>query len=140
LEAALALASDLNQNEVVLTSKSDRDSIAPSSALTRDQSRRRSARVPTNFEIRVGSGAATQVARCTSLSLGGMFVETALRFDYEAVVALELMDCEGGHILHLEAVVRWFGPRGFGVQFGPMGARETHILSGLIEQVRHSLV
>jgi hypothetical protein len=68
-----------------------------------------------------------------------MFVETALRLDCESAVAIELMDCEGGHILHLEGIVRWFGRRGFGVQFGPMGARETHILSGLIEQVRRSL-
>jgi hypothetical protein len=32
----------------------------------------------------------------------------------------------------LSGVVRWAKPGGFGVQFGPMGARETHAMTRLM--------
>jgi hypothetical protein len=36
--------------------------------------------------------------------------------------------------LRLPAVVRWVKPGGFGVQFGLLGALETHVLSELMKE------
>jgi type IV pilus assembly protein PilZ len=36
----------------------------------------------------------------------------------------------------LPAIVRWLAPGGFGVQFGLLGARETHALSQLFGSQR----
>jgi hypothetical protein len=36
--------------------------------------------------------------------------------------------------LRLPAVVRWTKPGGFGVQFGLLGALETHVLSELMKE------
>jgi hypothetical protein len=36
--------------------------------------------------------------------------------------------------LRLPAVVRWNKPGGFGVQFGLLGALETHVLSELMKE------
>jgi hypothetical protein len=36
--------------------------------------------------------------------------------------------------LRLPAVVRWVKPGGFGVQFGLLGAFETHVLSELMKE------
>jgi hypothetical protein len=127
----------LAQSEFLFTTDTNRDDIGPSSARQRDESRRRNPRVRTNFEIRLCSEDARYSARCTSLSLCGMFVETDLRLGYESAVRLELTVNEGLHVMRLEGVVRWLDARGFGVQFGPVGASETHALSALIERARH---
>jgi len=36
--------------------------------------------------------------------------------------------------LRLPAIVRWTKPGGFGVQFGLLGALETHVLSELMKE------
>jgi type IV pilus assembly protein PilZ len=36
--------------------------------------------------------------------------------------------------LRLPAIVRWTKPDGFGVQFGSLGARETHAISQLLKR------
>jgi hypothetical protein len=36
--------------------------------------------------------------------------------------------------LRLPAIVRWATPDGFGVQFGSLGARETHAISELFKR------
>lgn len=63
--------------------------------------------------------------------MGGMFVETSQRvvFGEQLSIAVHLPSAK--QELNLPAIVRWLAPGGFGVQFGLLGARETHALSEL---------
>ena len=81
--------------------------------------------------FQVGEGPHVQ-ARCRDLSLGGMFIETAAPLPYGAALRLHLSlpGLRGGATI--DAIVRWSTPEGMGVQFGSMGARETHALTRLI--------
>jgi Tfp pilus assembly protein PilZ len=91
-------------------------------------------RVPVAFQL---EGAEEIVeAECTDVSLGGMFVETDAPGPYGAalVVYIQLPDMEQDAAL--TGTIRWVKKGvGMGVQFGVMGARETH---GIIELVRRS--
>lgn len=66
------------------------------------------------------------------ISLGGMFVEAeelpAFGTTLTIVTHLPGLPAE----VRLPAVVRWNGPGGFGVQFGLLGARETHAITRLM--------
>lgn len=53
-----------------------------------------------------------------------------LPFGAEVRLVFELPDIEGEAII--SAIVRWTKPGGMGVQFGAMGARETHGLVTLL--------
>ncbi|EYF08651.1 Hypothetical protein CAP_2511 [Chondromyces apiculatus DSM 436] len=66
-------------------------------------------------------------ANCRDISLGGMFVETTTQVPFGATVTLYL-PLPGMHNTTIKATVRWTKPDGMGVQFGVMGARETHAL------------
>jgi c-di-GMP-binding flagellar brake protein YcgR len=73
--------------------------------------------------------------RAKDISLGGMFVltETPLAFGVDLVVHLTLP----GHKapFALPAVVRWSrSGEGMGVQFGLLGARETHAITELTKE------
>ena len=65
------------------------------------------------------------------IGVGGAFVESTepLLFGTEVVIVARLAN--GGAVLRLPAIVRWTKPNGFGVQFGLLGARETHALAEL---------
>ncbi|MCA9594716.1 MAG: PilZ domain-containing protein [Myxococcales bacterium] len=65
------------------------------------------------------------------ISLGGMFIESgeALPFGLELTIVLKLPGLP--QEARLPAVVRWAKPDGFGVQFGLLGARETHAITEL---------
>jgi hypothetical protein len=67
------------------------------------------------------------------LSVGGVFIEaeSAPPFATEVVV---VGDFPGNPGMKLPAVVRWTKPGGFGVQFGLLGARETHLLTTLVQR------
>jgi type IV pilus assembly protein PilZ len=69
-------------------------------------------------------------ARCRDLSLGGMFIEASPPLPYGAKlhVYFHVPGLDAG----VECVVRWAKPDGMGVQFGRMGARETHALTRLL--------
>jgi hypothetical protein len=69
-------------------------------------------------------------ARCRDLSLGGMFIEASPPLPYGAKlrVYLPVPGLDAG----VDAIVRWAKPDGMGVQFGVMGARETHALTRLL--------
>lgn len=71
-------------------------------------------------------------ATCSDVSLGGMFVETAspLSFGTPVKILVRLPGTKTETVLN--AVVRWTTPNGMGVQFGSMGARETHALTELL--------
>jgi type IV pilus assembly protein PilZ len=67
--------------------------------------------------------------RARDISLGGMFIETKapLPFGANLSVVIRL----SGETLVLPAVSRWARDSGMGVQFGLLGARETHLITEL---------
>src|SRR5580692_8164457 len=83
--------------------------------------------IESEVAFQVGDGP-TIDARCCDISLGGMFIQTAAPLLYGASlrVYLPLPGLRSGACI--EATVRWSKPTGMGVQFGVMGARETHAL------------
>ncbi len=66
------------------------------------------------------------------ISLGGMFVESSeeLPFGTQLTIVGQLPD----GAVRLSSVVRWNKPGGFGVQFGLLGARETHVIAKLLKR------
>lgn len=66
------------------------------------------------------------------LSFGGMFIESdeLPAFGEQLVVAMAFPGSPDE--FRFPAVVRWAAPGGFGVQFGLLGARETHAIAKLV--------
>ncbi len=64
--------------------------------------------------------------------MGGMYLDTnePVAFGDELTIEVQLPRTKG--VLTLPAVVRWTDKTGFGVQFGLLGARETHAISQLV--------
>ncbi len=87
--------------------------------------------VPVEFAAKGKSDRAP--GHATDISLGGMFIQTdqPLPFSTEIVVHVTLPRQRAPFAL--PAVVRWAGPRGMGVQFGLIGARETHAITELVK-------
>ena len=75
--------------------------------------------------IHLGSGVQAH-AYCVDLSVGGAFLETdaVAAFGAAVTLAFSLPGVDGPAMI--PAIVRWTKPGGMGVQFGAMGARETH--------------
>jgi uncharacterized protein (TIGR02266 family) len=95
---------------------------------------RRHQRAPLDVALDYTAKGATQSqdGRSTDISLGGMFVQTPSPppFGTELVVRLTLPGQKAP--FSLAAVVRWTrAGEGMGVQFGSMGARETHAITEL---------
>ena len=69
------------------------------------------------------------------VSIGGMHIECAevLPFGTQLTVVGTLPGMKGE--ARLPGTVRWCKPDGFGVQFGLLGARETHAIAQLIRKV-----
>ncbi len=78
-----------------------------------------------------GSEARSQ-GQSTDISLGGMFIETKepLAFGTDVVVHVHVPGEASAYAL--PAIVRWTEPDGMGVQFGNLGARETHTITELV--------
>ncbi|MFO7179839.1 MAG: PilZ domain-containing protein [Pseudomonadota bacterium] len=70
------------------------------------------------------------------ISIGGMFVASnqTVNFGQELWIRIRLPTAK--REIALPAVVRWTKAGGFGVQFGLLGARETHALSEFMRQRR----
>lgn len=79
-------------------------------------------------------GAAAFTGMAKDISIGGMFIESSevLPFGTELSIVGRLPGTKGE--LKLPAIVRWAKPHGFGVQFGSLGARETHAISQLLKR------
>lgn len=79
----------------------------------------------------------TALGTSRDISIGGMFVEAVERamsipFGAHVVVYLRM----SGDIVALPGVVRWTKNDGIGLQFGSIGARETHVISEAV--ARHA--
>ncbi|MFT3767021.1 MAG: PilZ domain-containing protein [Minicystis sp.] len=71
-------------------------------------------------------------ARCRDVSIGGMFIETGAPPPYGTPVRVFMRLPGLRSEATIDAIVRWSKPDGMGVQFGVMGARETHGLTQLL--------
>jgi type IV pilus assembly protein PilZ len=94
---------------------------------------RRYQRAPIDVSVEfVAKGASERAkGRAKDISLGGMFIETAAppAFGAELVVHVTLPGQRAAFAM--PGVVRWLGGGGMGVQFGLVGARETHAITEL---------
>ncbi len=82
--------------------------------------------VPVSFLDEAGNRGC---GRATDLSVGGIRIETdaATPFGCVVIVKLRLPGCP--RELTLPAVVRWTHGGAMGLQFGLIGARETHLIT-----------
>jgi type IV pilus assembly protein PilZ len=93
---------------------------------------RASIQLPVLFALKGGSAFADGMGK--DISVGGMFIETEVGapFSAEIVVRVKLPTPAGGlKDYDLPAVVRWVRADGMGVQFGLLGAHETHAITEL---------
>lgn len=90
-----------------------------------------SARVTVTCELADGT---TIDGTAADVSMGGMFVEASTIPPFGARVVVVCPLAPGSGAQRFEAIVRWNKPGGFGVQFGLLGARETHALAAFIKQ------
>ncbi len=63
------------------------------------------------------------------ISLGGMFIETAFPAGFGTAVLVGFTLPGLRKPLLVSGTVRWTSKSGMGVQFGPLGARETHAIT-----------
>jgi Tfp pilus assembly protein PilZ len=79
------------------------------------------------------TGGKSIAGRSRDISIGGMFIESdaPVAFGTELHIVLRLPNTRQD--TRLPATVRWLNPGGFGVQFGLLGARETHAISELLK-------
>lgn len=68
------------------------------------------------------------------ISVGGMFVQTETPVPFGADVVVYVTLPGAGKELRLPGVVRWKRPDGMGVQFGLLGARETHAITEIVKK------
>jgi len=89
--------------------------------------------VNTPVSCEVKNGAAFE-GLAKDISIGGTFVETSevVPFGTEVTIVGRFAGTKGD--LRLPGTVRWAKPDGFGVQFGALGARETHAISQLLKR------
>jgi hypothetical protein len=69
------------------------------------------------------------------ISVGGMFVECQKELSFGTPVSLVLRGVASREV-RVPAIVRWSEPRGFGVQFGLLGAYATHVVVDLVKKNR----
>ncbi|HEX4516925.1 MAG TPA: PilZ domain-containing protein, partial [Polyangiaceae bacterium] len=65
-------------------------------------------------------------------SLGGMFIETKTPEAFGADVIVHVHVPGEASAFALPGKVRWTAPDGMGIQFGNLGARETHTITELV--------
>ena len=85
-----------------------------------------------------GGGSVSGVAR--DISLGGAFLAVDGRPAFGETVVIELVIPGNATPLRVSGVVRWTDARGFGVQFGLLGARDTNVIVRLLNDLREQPV
>jgi len=96
---------------------------------------RRTHRSPLEAKVEVhGKGEAEMVVsgQARDVSLGGMFVVSEAPFPFGAEVRVHIFVPGAKAPMVLPAVVRWTREDGMGVQFGLLGARETHLITEIV--------
>ncbi|MBX3225359.1 MAG: PilZ domain-containing protein [Labilithrix sp.] len=88
--------------------------------------------LPVQFAVKGSTGSASGIGK--DVSIGGMFIETdaPASFGAEVVVRVRLRTPSNeDQDFDLPGVVRWVRSGGMGVQFGLLGALETHAITEL---------
>jgi type IV pilus assembly protein PilZ len=67
------------------------------------------------------------------ISVGGVFVASAQEVPYGTELNIVITFPDEPQPRTLSGVVRWAKPGGFGVQFGLLGAKETHAVTRLMK-------
>jgi Tfp pilus assembly protein PilZ len=95
---------------------------------------RRHSRVPFSEPVVfVGKGSETRwTGSSLDISLGGMFIETKTPLAFGAEIVVHVYIPGEPQAYALPGVVRWVAPDGMGVQFGLIGAKETHTITELV--------
>ncbi|MBX3183651.1 MAG: PilZ domain-containing protein [Polyangiaceae bacterium] len=91
--------------------------------------KRKHPRTPCALPVSWSAEGAAQHGVAKDIGPGGMFVASEARpkFGTELTLTLRLPGLADESAL--PAVVRWLGADGFGVMFGPLGARDTHAIT-----------
>lgn len=89
------------------------------------------ARLDAQVTIRLSPSEAIQV-KARDISLGGMFLCGLCPANLGASVTV-VVSLQGGKELTLPAYLRWKTADGFGLQFGLIGARETHAIGAYVK-------
>jgi hypothetical protein len=95
---------------------------------------RRHPRVPFDGPVEFArKGASERIAgQCKDISLGGMYVQTPSPSPFGAELIVHVTLPSSRTAFAIPAVVRWARPgQGMGLQFGLLGARETHAITEL---------
>lgn len=92
---------------------------------------RRHARSPIEADVTfsVKGKAEKMTGRAKDISVGGMFVETTTPGGFGADVIVHVQLPGADQQMALPGVVRWVRDGGMGVQFGLLGAKETHVIT-----------
>jgi len=92
---------------------------------------RRHQRAPVDLPVEFAAkGTKERLAgRAKDISLGGMFVETPNPLPFRADLTVRVVLPGQKAPFEIPAVVRWTRADGMGVQFGLIGARETHAIT-----------
>jgi c-di-GMP-binding flagellar brake protein YcgR len=69
------------------------------------------------------------------ISVGGMFVECENVLEFDRELRITLLGVAEREV-SVPAVVRWRTPRGFGVQFGLLGAYATYVITEIAKSER----
>lgn len=85
------------------------------------------------FRVATAEGDEVVYARARNLSVGGMFIETDRPVPFGGALTVEIALPDMPELARLACTVRWTNAEGMGVQFGVMGARETHGIVKLLE-------
>jgi hypothetical protein len=83
--------------------------------------------LPVEVTVRDSEERAPGVAR--DISVGGMFIETALSVRFGSAVFVGFSVPGQSEPMLLPAIVRWTKADGMGVQFRLLGARETFVIT-----------
>jgi uncharacterized protein (TIGR02266 family) len=72
--------------------------------------------------------------RARDISVGGMFIETAQVLPFGTDVTVRVRLPQGKEELALPGLVRWVRTDGMGIQFGLLGAKETHEITEIVRR------
>lgn len=98
------------------------------------EEKRRFRRIIINVEVLCRpEGMPPHSALAKDIGLGGMFVRSEHRPAFGASIVVEVKLPRQREAFQLPGVVRWQNGEGYGIQFGLLGARETHAITRLFQ-------
>jgi Tfp pilus assembly protein PilZ len=90
--------------------------------------RRRHSRTEVHLAARLARAASEEASTMRDVSIGGAFVQTSAKCAYGEPVVLHVRLPGLDEEVALPGTVRWVSEDGCGIQFAPIGARETHAI------------